>query len=160
MIVVPQLNHFDLQRIDRADFSSGEVGEVSFHVDVVPENVAERFVVGLLDETENRGIAVAVYPATGEVCDLTSGGGVIDYLCMAPLVPDEPVPCELKMYRFGCNFVCAVRIHGETFLYPAFTAETAPVISAFVGRERESLSAGLRYGGVRLDLSGTRPIAA
>ena len=117
---IPELNQFALEELCQTPLVENPKAEVSFKVDVVPCRVTRRVVVGILDESRKRGIAVAIYPATGEVCDLSNGGGVIGYLAKAPLAPGVPVPCDLTLYRFGQNFVCSVRIQGEIFLYPAF----------------------------------------
>ena len=126
-VAIPELNQFSLEELGQTPAVDKPNAEVSFKVDIEPNRVTRRVVVGILDESRKRGIAVAIYPATGEVCDLCNGAGVIGYLANTPLAPGAPVACDLTLYRFGQNFVCSVRVQGEIFLYPAFSlGGTAP----------------------------------
>ena len=114
----------------------------------------------LHDESRERGISIAIYPATGEVCDLTNGGGVIGYLLQTPLSPGVPVPCDLTLYRFGHNFVCSVRVQGEIFLYPAFSMNGDATLTAFVGQENDGNSdENVSWSRLRLDVL-EQPVAA
>lgn len=132
--LIPSLNQFKLHALEQACLNGSQT-QVSFNVEIEHEHITQRIVIALLDENRENGAAVAIYPATGEVCDLTNGGGVIGYLSVSPLVPHQPVPCELLLYRFGRNCVCSVRVHGETFLYPAFMVDGAPRMTALVGHD-------------------------
>ena len=161
MNLIPNLNQFDLKTLEVASLGNLPNAEVQYQVEIEPVSLLERFVVGLMDESGKNGIAVAIYPATGEVCDISHGGEVIDYLSLAPLVPGEPVPCELSMYRFGKNFVCSLRIQGEVFLYPAFSYDGTTSLTAMVGREREGNDGvDIRVSGFRLNVSEQQSLAA
>ena len=146
---VPALDHFDFHALEQAEFS-GEQLEVSFSVDVEHEHITQRLLIAILDGNRENGAAVAIYPATGEVCDLTNGGGVIGYLSVSPLVPHQPIHCELLLYRYGRNCVCSVHVHGETFLYPAFMIEGAPRMTALVGYDS---GYGIEWSGDSLKLN-------
>ena len=132
--LIPDLEQFQLEELGQTPAVGNPKAEVSFKVDLEPSRVTRRVVVGILDESMKRGITVAIYPATGEVCDVTNHGGVIGYLSKSPLNPGVPVPCDLTIHRFGKNFVCTVRIHGEIFLYPAFSMDGNARLTAFVGQ--------------------------
>jgi len=157
--LIPDLSQFALEELGQTPPVDNPTAEVSFKVDVEPSRVTRRIVVGILDESRKRGITVAIYPATGEVCDLTNGGGVIGYLSKVPLNPGVPVPCDLTLYRFGKNFVCSVRIHGEIFLYPAFSLDGSAKLTAFVGHEDESGGMPVNWSHLRLDVL-EQPVAA
>ncbi len=158
-IAIPELNQFALEELGQTPSVDKPNAEVSFKVDVEPARVTRRIVVGILDESRKNGIAVAIYPATGEVCDLCNGGGVIGYLARTPLEPGVPVPCDLTLYRFGQNFVCSVRVHGEIFLYPAFSLGGAAKLTAFVGQEANSGGDKVGWSQLRLDVI-EQPVAA
>jgi len=158
-IAIPDLNQFNLEELGQTPAVEKPNAEVSFKVDLEPARVTRRVVVGLLDESRKRGIAVAVYPATGEVCDLCNGGGVIGYLANTPLVPGAPLPCDLTLYRFGQNVVCSVRIQGEIFLYPAFSLTGATRLTAFVGQEATGASEKMGWSSLRLNVI-EQPVAA
>ncbi len=158
-VAIPELNQFSLEALGQTPVVDKPNAEVSFKVDVEPGRVTRRIVVGILDESRKRGIAVAIYPATGEVCDLCNGGGVIGYLAQAPLTPGVPVPCDLTLYRFGQNFVCSVRVQGEIFLYPAFSLGGAARLTAFVGQESNDATGKVGWSHLRLDVI-EQPIAA
>jgi len=158
-VAIPELNQFSLEELGHTPAVEHPNAEVSFKVDIEPCRVTRRVVVGILDETRKRGIAVGVYPATGEVCDLCNGGGVIGYLARAPLAPGTPVPCDLTLYRFGQNFVCSVRIQGEIFLYPAFSLSGAARLTAFVGQESNVGTEKIAWSHLRLDVI-EQPVAA
>ena len=155
----PDLEQFQLEELGQTPAVDNPNAEVSFKVDIEPSRVTRRVVVGILDESKKRGITVAIYPATGEVCDVTNGGGVIGYLSKSPLSPGVPVPCDLTLYRFGKNFVCSVRIHGEIFLYPAFSMDGNARLTAFVGQESEDGNQALSWSRLRLDVL-EQPVAA
>ena len=156
---IPNLEQFQLEELGQTPPIENPNAEVSFKVDLEPARVTRRVVVGIQDESRNRGIIVAVYPATGEVCDLSNGGGVIGYLSQAPVSPNAPITCDLTLYRFGSNFVCSVRILGEIFLYPAFSLEGCTKLTAFVGQEGESEEEKLAWSRLRLDVL-EQPVAA
>ena len=151
--LIPDLAQFQLEELGKTQPVDHPNAEVSFKVDVEPNRVTRRIVVGILDESRKRGITVAIYPATGEVCDLSNGGGVVGYLSKVPLNPGVPVPCDLTLYRFGKNFVCSVRVHGEIFLYPAFSMDGTARLTAFVGQEQDDRSnEPLAWSRLRLDV--------
>ncbi len=158
-IAIPELNQFALEELGQTPSVDKPNAEVSFKIDVSPARLTRRIVVGILDESRQRGIAVAIYPATGEVCDLCNGAGVIGYLANSPLEPGAPVPCDLTLYRFGQNFVCSVRIQGEIFLYPAFSLGGTAKLTAFVGQEANSGDERLGWSHLRLDVI-EQPVAA
>ena len=157
--LIPDLEQFQLEELGQTPAVDNPNAEVSFKVDIEPSRVTRRVVVGILDESKKRGITVAIYPATGEVCDVTNGGGVIGYLSKSPLSPGVPVPCDLPLYRFGKNFVCSVRIQGEIFLYPAFSMDGNARLTAFVGQESEDGNQALSWSRLRLDVL-EQPVAA
>ncbi|MDF1751371.1 MAG: hypothetical protein P1U89_01215 [Verrucomicrobiales bacterium] len=131
---IPALNQFTIQAVDEIRFS-GTNEEIKYSVEIIPHSITNRVVVALMDQRQLTGMAVAIYPATGEVCDVSNGGGVIGYLRNAPLNPSVPIKCELSVFRFGKNFVCSTVIDGETFLYPAFSFEPSAPMAALVGKE-------------------------
>jgi len=158
--LIPDLDQFQLEELGQTPAVDNPNAEVSFKVDVEPVSVTRRVVVGILDESRQRGITIAFYPATGEVCDLSNGGGVIGYLSQAPMSPGVPVACDLTLYRFGKNFVCSVRVNGEIFLYPAFSMDGDARLSAFVGQEADGeASEVLSWSRLRLDVL-EQPVAA
>jgi hypothetical protein len=158
-VFIPRLNQFILEELGQTAAVDKPNAEVSFKVDIEPARVTRRVVVGILDESRKRGIAVAIYPATGEVCDLCNGGGVIGYLANTPLAPGAPVACDLTLYRFGMNFVCSVRVQGEIFLYPAFSLSGTARLTAFVGQESSDAAEKLGWSALRLNVI-EQPVAA
>lgn len=132
---IPSLEQFSIQAVDEVHFT-GTNQEVKYSVDIEPRSLTSRVVVALVDHINRKGMAIAIYPATGEVCDVLNGEGVIGYLGHAPLNPNAPISCELKMFRFGRNFVCNAIIEDEIFLYPAFFCEAQFPMAAMVGKER------------------------
>ena len=160
---IPTLDQFEYKSLDSAVLGHHSGAEASFSVEVVPARITQRVVVGFLDKTTNKGISVAFFPATGEVCDLSSDGGVIGYLSETPLIPGDPVACELKINRFGVNFVCSARINGELFLYPAFSvpADASSTLTAFVGQENDGSHAMVGWSGAQVKVSAMpEPVAA
>jgi hypothetical protein len=157
--LIPDLEQFQIEELGQTPVVNNPNSEVSFKVDIEPFRITRRFVVGILDESKKRGIAIAIYPATGEVCDVTNGGGVIGYLSAAPLNPGVSLPCELRLYRFGMNFVCSVWVRGEIFLYPAFSMDGNTRLTAFVGQESDSRGANLSWSRLQLNVMD-RPAAA
>lgn len=158
--LIPDLTQFQLEELGQTPPVENPNAEVSFKVDIEPSRVTRRIVVGILDESRKRGISIAIYPATGEVCDLTNGGGVIGYLSTTPLNPGVPVSCDLTLYRFGSNFVCSVRVQGEIFLYPAFSMDGTARLTAFVGQEKDGKnSEPAVWSRLRLDVL-EQPVAA
>ncbi|MDF1825315.1 MAG: hypothetical protein P1U68_11775 [Verrucomicrobiales bacterium] len=158
--LIPDLSQFQLEELGQTPPVENPNAEVSFKVDIEPSRVTRRIVVGILDESCKRGISIAIYPATGEVCDLTNGGGVIGYLSRTPLNPGVPVSCDLTLYRFGSNFVCSARVQGEIFLYPAFSMDGTARLTAFVGQEKDGNgSEQAVWSRLRLDVL-EQPVAA
>jgi hypothetical protein len=156
---IPDLENFNLEELGQTPAVDNPNAEFSFKVDIEPSRVTRRVVVGILDESRERGISIAIYPATGEVCDVSNGGGVIGYLSQAPLNPGVPVGCDLTLYRFGKNFVCSVRVHGEIFLYPAFSMDGNARLTAFAGKEKSDSDESLTWSRLRLDVL-EQPVAA
>ena len=134
--IIPNLGQFRLNPLDQAQIESSR-SQISFNVDVEHDRMTHRILVGLMDEKTSTGVAVAIYPATGEVCDLSNGGGVIGYLSNAPIVAHQSIPVEVLIYKFGQNCVCCIRVNGETFLYPAFMLADATSLTAIVGNETD-----------------------
>ena len=133
-VETPALEQFTVQAVDEIRFSSSNA-ELRYSVEIEPRSVTNRVLVGLVDQQRRNGMAIAIYPATGEVCDVINDGGVIGYLSSAPLNPSAPIRCELTLFRFGKNFVCSAMIDGETFLYPAFCYDPDLPMAAVVGKE-------------------------
>ena len=133
-VEVPTLDQFTLQAVDEIRFS-GTNEEIKYSVEITAQSITNRVVVALMDQTQQKGMAIAIYTATGEVCDVSNGGGVIGYLKQAPLNPNQAIECELSIFRFGKNFVCNAVVEGETFLYPAFSCEGCAPMAALVGKE-------------------------
>lgn len=150
--LIPDLEQFQLEELGQTPAVNNQNAEVSFKVDIEPSRVTRRVVVGILDESKKRGITAAIYPATGEVCDVTNGGGVIGYLSATPLNPGVPLSCDLRLYRFGMNFVCSVWVRGEIFLYPAFSMDCNTRLTAFVGQESDGGLAKLNWSGLQLNV--------
>lgn len=158
--LIPDLSQFQLEELGQTPPVENPNAEVSFKIDIEPSRVTRRIVVGILDESRKRGISIAIYPATGEVCDLTNGGGVVGYLSQTPLSPGVPISCDLTLYRFGSNFVCSVRVQGEIFLYPAFSMDGTARLTAFVGQEKDGKdSESANWSRLRLDVL-EQPVAA
>jgi len=134
--LIPTFDQFDFAALEQSDPVVHPNAEICLKIDLIPTKLNRRVAVGIIDETGTKGIAVAIYPATGEVCDLSHGGGVMGYLDKAPLDPSAPISCDLTIYRFGRNFVCSVRIQGETFLYPAYVSDETSMMRAVVGKEK------------------------
>lgn len=158
-VAIPELSQFILEELGQTPSVDKPNAEVSFKVDLEPVRVTRRVVVGIMEESRKRGIAVAIYPATGEVCDLCNGSGVIGYLANTPIAPGVPLPCDLTLYRFGQNFVCSVRIQGEIFLYPAFSLSGATRLTAFVGQESGGAGETVGWSHLRLNVI-EQPVAA
>lgn len=156
------LDRFDYKSLDSTAIGSQSGSEASFAVDVIPARMVQRVLIGFFDEKTKKGISVAFFPATGEVCDLTNDGGVIGYLSNAPMIPGDPVSCELKISRFGKNLVCNVRINGELFLYPAYVAANEhTVLTAVVGEESDGSNAMIGWTKAHLaSNSESSPVAA
>jgi len=129
---VPTFDQFQLHAIDQVCLGEAQ-SQITFSVELEHDHITQRVLVALLDENRKRGTAVAIYPATGEVCDLTNGGGVIGYLSLSPMMPGQSIHCELLIYKFGRNCICTARIAGETFLYPAFVLDGDERLTALVG---------------------------
>ena len=153
----PTISEFHLQDIDHARLSDAEA-QVSFSVELEHEHITQRIMLGLLDETGSCGAAISIYPATGEVCDLTNDGGVIGYLSNSPFAPRTAISCEIDLYRFGQNWVCNVRIDGETFLYPGFMMDGEVNLTAVVGGGTNG--AGIQWDENHLTVSGAAIVAA
>lgn len=152
---VPSLDQFQLHAIDQICLSKGH-SQLTFSIELEHDHITQRVLLALLDENRERGVCVAVYPATGEVCDLTNGGGVIGYLSLSPLLPGQSIRCELLVYKFGPNCVCTARICGETFLYPAFVMEGNPRLTALVGYDS---GAGIQWEEEMLRVTETQAVA-
>lgn len=152
---VPALDQFQLHAVDQICLTEGH-SKVSFQVEVEHSHITQRVLVALLDDQRQRGPAVAIYPATGEVCDLTNGGGVIGYLSLSPMIPGHSIHCQLLVYRYGRNCVCTARIGGETFLYPAFVLEGLPRLTALVGYDS---GAGIQWEDEQLTATAVQAVA-
>lgn len=132
---IPELDRFRLEEPSLSALGQGGEDEIRFRVELHARRPTRRVVVALLDESRRQGMAVAIYPATGEVCDLSQGGGVIGYLSAGALDGGEALRCELLLESCGCNFIAAVRVQGEHFLYPAFVAAGDVALQPWVGEE-------------------------
>ncbi len=156
------LDRFAYKTLDTAAIGGHSGSEASFVVDVIPARMVQRVLIGFFDEKTRKGISVAFFPATGEVCDLTNDGGVIGYLSNAPMIPGDPVTCELKISRFGRNLVCSVRINGELFLYPSYVAANGrAVLTAVVGQESDGSNAMIGWTKAHVaSNSESSPVAA
>lgn len=152
---IPTLEQFSLHAIDQVCLSKGH-SQLSFSVELAHDQITQRVLLALLDENRQRGACVAIYPATGEVCDLTNGGGVIGYLSLSPLFPGQSIHCELLIYKFGPNCVCTARVCGETFLYPAFVMDGRPRLTALVGYDS---GAGIQWEEEMLRVTETQQAA-
>lgn len=150
-VEVPSLEQFSVQAVDEVRFS-GTNEEIKYSVEITAQSITNRVVVALMDQTQQKGMAIAIYPATGEVCDVTNGGGVIGYLKDAPLSPNKAISCELSIYRFGKNFVCNAVIDGETFLYPAFSCDGNAPMAALVGKECHNGDSRLNWNRLNIEM--------
>lgn len=149
---VPVLDQFTLQAVDEVRFN-GNNQELHYSVSIEPQSITNRVAVALMDPHNQVGMAVAIYPATGEVCDITNGGGVIGYISNAPLNPNESISFELNIFRFGRNFVCNTTIAGETFLYPAFSYDVSAPMAALVGKECHNGDSKFNWNGLSIELN-------
>ena len=152
---VPSLDQFHLHSIEQACLDEGHA-QITFSVELEHDQVTQRILVGLLDENREKGACIAIYPATGEVCDLTNGGGVIGYLSLSPIMPGQSMHCELLLYKYGANFVCSARTCGETFLYPAFSMGDCERLTALVGYDS---GAGVQWDDESLRIDSARAVA-
>lgn len=152
---VPHLEQFQLHAIDQTCLSMGQ-SQVTFSIELEHDHITQRVLVGLLDEERKRGACIAIYPATGEVCDLTNDGGVIGYLSLSPMMPGQSIHCELLIYKYGPNCVCTARIGGETFLYPAFVLNGSPRLTALVGYDS---GAGVQWEDETLRVTEAQAVA-
>ena len=132
----PSISEFELHALEQVSLSDSEA-QVSFTVELEHDHITRRIMFALLDENRQHGAAISIFPATGEVCDLINDGGVIGYLSMSPLMPNHPITCEILIYKFGKNWVCNVRVAGETFLYPAFMIDDPVRLTALVGHAED-----------------------
>lgn len=153
--MIPTLEQFQLHAIDQICLSKGH-SQLTFSIELSHDHITQRVLLALLDENREKGVCVAIYPATGEVCDLTNGGGVIGYLSLSPLLPGQSIHCELLVYKFGPNCVCTARICGETFLYPAFVMHGNPRLTALVGYDS---GAGIQWDEEMLHVTETQAVA-
>ena len=158
-IDIPALDQFALQAVDHVKFR-GPNEELKFSVRIEPQSITNRVLVALLDPVNNQGMAVGVYPATGEVCDLCNEGGVIGYLSEAPLNPADHISCELVIYRFGKNFVCNAVINGETFLYPASSWDCSGTMTAVVGKESHNGDLRFKWNSLNVELQELNGVIA
>lgn len=152
---VPSLDQFHRHAIDQICLTEDQ-SQVTYSIELEHDHITQRLLFGLLDENRERGACVAIYPATGEVCDLTNGGGVIGYLSLSPLIPGQSIHCELLIYKYGPNCVCTARICGETFLYPAFVMDGHPRLTALVGYDS---GAGVQWEDEQLRVSVAQAVA-
>ena len=152
---VPRLDQFHLHSVEQTCLSD-EHTQISFSVELEHDQITQRVLVGLLDEDREHGACLAIYPATGEVCDLTNGGGVIGYLSLSPVMPGQSMHCELLLYKYGGNFVCSARICGETFLYPAFSMTDCSRLTALVGYDS---GAGVQWDDEALRVNTAKAVA-
>ncbi len=134
--LIPTFDQFDFAALEHSEPVPHPNAEIILKIDIIPTKLNQRVAVGIVDETGSKGIAVAIYPATGEVCDISHGGEVMGYLSKAPLNPADLISCELSIFRFGRNYVCSVSIQGETFLYPAYLSDQASSLRAVIGKEK------------------------
>ncbi|MDF1815206.1 MAG: hypothetical protein P1V20_23600 [Verrucomicrobiales bacterium] len=156
---IPAIDQFTVQAVDQIRFS-GVNEELKYSVEIIPQSITNRVLVAIMDQRLLTGMAVAIYPATGEVCDVANGGGVIGYLSHAPLNPSSPLHCELSIFRFGRNFVCSVVIAGETFLYPAFSCEISEPMAALVGKERHNGDSHFNWNHLSVELQELNGVIA
>ena len=156
---IPALEQFTLQAVDQVSFNAVNE-ELRYFIEVSPDSIMNRVLVGLMDQSRRRGMAVAIYPATGEVCDLINGEGVIGYLSEAPLKVEKPIECELKLFRFGKNFVCSAVVNGETFLYPAFCCDADAPLTAFVGQQSAQPGRAVAWNGLQIELAEANGVTA
>lgn len=152
---VPTLDQFHLHSIEQACLNE-EQSQISFSVEVEHDQITQRILIALLDENREKGACLAIYPATGEVCDLTNGGGVIGYLSLSPIIPGQSIHCELLLYKYGGTFVSTARICGETFLYPAFSMGDCTRLTALVGYDS---GAGVQWDDESLRVESVRAVA-
>jgi hypothetical protein len=153
----PSLSEFHLHALDTAILTE-EQAHITFRVELEHEHITQRVMLSLLDETRTQGAAISIYPATGEVCDLTNDGGVIGYLSDSPFSPRQPIACEISIFRFGKNWVCQANIAGETFLYPAFRMEGDVKLTAIVGGGVNGT--GIQWDEEKLTVSSSTVVAA
>jgi hypothetical protein len=133
---IPTFDQFDFAALEHSEPVPHPNAEINLKIDIIPTKLNQRVAVGIVDESGSKGIAVAIYPATGEVCDISHGGEVMGYLSKAPLTPNDLISCELSIFRFGRNYVCSVTIQGETFLYPAYLSDESSSLRAVIGKEK------------------------
>ena len=151
----PSIDGFELETLDQIVVDD-QNSRVTLKLSLEHKHISQRLFFALMDDGRESGIAISVHPATGEVCDLVNGGGVIGYLASSPLAIHQPVECEIVLFKFGPNCVCNARVHGETFLYPAFTAVPGSLrLTALVGVEADNVRGGIDHSNVSLTSTGT-----
>lgn len=148
----PSIDHFDLEPLDQGCLEETH-SRIAFSLSLEHQHISQRLFFALLDDSREHGVAISVHPATGEVCDVMNGGGVIGYLSNSPLTPKQSVDCEIVLYKFGANCVCNARVDGETFLYPAFTMFNSHRLNGIVGVERDNARGGIVHSNVHLDVA-------
>ncbi|HRX56460.1 MAG TPA: hypothetical protein P5016_18225 [Verrucomicrobiales bacterium] len=128
----PLLQDYDMVALEQTCTEQGE-SQISFTVEIEHQHITQRIMVGLLDESRERGVAITIHPATGEVGDLSNGSGVIGYVSLSPLIPGQRTKVDIVIYKYGRNCVCNVRVLGETFLYPAFVLPENSRLTGLIG---------------------------
>ncbi len=148
----PSIDHFDLETLDQGCVEDSH-SRITFTLSLEHQHISQRLFFALLDDSREHGVAISVHPATGEVCDVMNGGGVIGYLSSSPLAPKQSVDCEIVLFKFGANCVCNARVDGETFLYPAFTMIDTHRLSGIVGVENDNARGGIVHSNVHLEVA-------
>lgn len=148
----PSIEQFDLETLEQGCIED-QHSRIVFSLSLEHQHISQRLFFALLDDSREHGVAISVHPATGEVCDLMNGGGVIGYLSSSPLAPKQAVDCEIALFKFGANCVCNARVDGETFLYPGFTMTDSKRLSGIVGVERDNTRGGIGHSNVDLGVS-------
>ncbi len=113
----------------------GSSMDLRLAIDVEPRCITQRVLVGLWDSASQKGIQVAVYPATGEVCDVSNGAGVLGYLSSAPVLHGDRISFEVNSSVKGENMIADITVNGETFWYPAFSVQASSEFRPRLGIE-------------------------
>ncbi len=88
------VSDFNIRKVKSVRLESDPV-QIALSVSLEHSHISDKMFFGIMDRTNERGIAVSIHPATGEVGDLINGGGVIGYLSTSlPLrwCPTAPFP--------------------------------------------------------------------
>ena len=133
---------YDLTAFGQIDLPSFDC-QLAFEVDILPRDCPSQIYFGLVSidppsTSPRTGFAIRLDLESGEVWDALHGHGLLAQLETGPLGLDrhdefEPLLLSLRVHQHGPNLLPEWRIGGETFLYPAISAQGLTRLSALTG---------------------------